>query len=130
MTDRVQRLREAAQARHDTTLQRAEDTVRRLANRGETVTFRRVADAAGVSRSWLYQQPALRAQIDQLRSRPTSGNHAAVPTAEQATADSLRQLVHTYRAEINRLRAENQTLREQLARRLGAERTAAITSRS
>ena len=130
MTDRVQRLREAAQARHDTTLQRAEDTVRRLANRGETVTFRRVADAAGVSRSWLYQQPALRAQIDQLRGRPTSGNHAALPTAEQATADSLRQLVHTYRAEINRLRAENQTLREQLARRLGAERTAAITSRS
>jgi len=130
MTDRVQRLREAAQARHDTTLQRAEDTVRRLANRGETVTFRRVADAAGVSRSWLYQQPELRAQIDQLRGRPTSGNHAAVPTAEQATADSLRQLVHTYRAEINRLRAENQTLRKQLARRLGAERTAAITSRS
>ena len=130
MTDRVQRLREAAQARHDTTLQRAEDTVRRLANRGETVTFRRVADAAGVSRSWLYQQPELRAQIDQLRGRPTSGNHAAAPTAEQATADSLRQLVRTYRAEINRLRAENQTLREQLARRLGAERTAAITSRS
>ena len=130
MTDRVQRLREAAQARHDTTLQRAEDTVRRLANRGETVTFRRVADAAGVSRSWLYQQPELRAQINQLRGRPTSRNHAAVPTAEQATADSLRQLVHTYRAEINRLRAENQTLREQLARRLGAERTAAITSRS
>jgi len=130
MTDRVQRLREAAQARHDTTLQRAEDTVRRQANRGETVTFRRVADAAGVSRSWLYQQPELRAQIDQLRGRPTSGNHAAAPTAEQATADSLRQLVRTYRAEINRLRAENQTLREQLARRLGAERTAAITSRS
>jgi hypothetical protein len=130
MTDRVQRLREAAQARHDTTLQRAEDTVQRLANRGETVTFRQVADAAGVSRSWLYQQPALRAQINQLRGRPTSGNHAAVPTAEQATADSLRQLVHTYRAEINRLRAENQTLREQLARRLGAERTAAITNRS
>jgi len=130
MTDRVQRLRQAAQTRHDTTLQRAEDTVRRLANRGETVTFRRVADAAGVSRSWLYQQPELRAQIDQLRSRPASDNHAAVPTAEQATADSLRQLLHTYRAEINRLRAENQTLREQLARRLGAERTAAITSRS
>jgi ribosome-binding protein aMBF1 (putative translation factor) len=83
-----------------------------------------------VSRSWLYQQPELRAQIDQLPGRPTSGNPAAVPTAEQATADSLRQLVHTYRAEINRLRAENQTLREQLARRLGAERTAAITGRS
>jgi hypothetical protein len=130
MTDRVQRLRQAAQARHNTTLQRAEDTVRRLANRGEAVTFRQVADAAGVSRSWLYQQPELRAQINQLRDRPANGNHAAVPTAEQATADSLRQLVHTYRAEVNRLRTENQTLREQLARRLGAERAAAIIHRS
>jgi DNA anti-recombination protein RmuC len=130
MTDRVQRLREAAQARHTATLQRAEDTVRRLAKRpGATITFRLVAEAAGVSRSWLYQQPQLRAQINQLRDRPTGGNRAAVPTAEQATADSLRQQLRTYREEINRLRAENQTLREQLARRLGTERAAAITSR-
>ena len=131
MTDRVQRLRDAAQARHDTTLQRAEDALRRLANRGETITFRRVAAAAGVSRSWLYQQPELRARIDQLRHRPTTiHGHGGVPAAERATADSLRQQLHTYRDEINRLRAENQTLREQLARRLGAERAAAITHRS
>lgn len=130
MPDRVQRLREAAQARHDATMKRAEDAVRRLANRSDTVTFRRVADAAGVSRSWLYQQPELRAQIDQLRDRPANSTRAAVPAAEQATADSLRQLVHTYRAEITRLRAENQKLREQLARRLGAERATAITRRS
>jgi regulator of replication initiation timing len=53
---------------------------------------------------------------------------AAVPSAERATTDSLRQQLHTYRQEITRLRAENQTLREQLTRRLGAERAAAITS--
>lgn len=130
MTDRVQRLREAAQARHNATVQRAEATVRRLTNRGEAVTFRRVADAAGVSRSWLYQQPELRAHIDHLRDRSTTRARAAIPTAEQATADSLRQQLHTYREEINRLRAENQTLRKQLARRLGAERAATVTSRS
>lgn len=130
MTDRVQRLRDAAQARHNTTLQRAQDTLRHLAKRGETITFRRVADAAGVSRSWLYQQPELRAQIDQLRRRSATRSRVAVPAAEQATADSLRQQLHTYRAELNRLRTENQALREQLARRLGAERTAAITRRS
>ena len=131
MTDRVERLREAAQARHRTTLHRAEDTLRRLAKRpGETITFRLVADAAGVSRSWLYQQPQLRARINQLRDQPTSDNRAAVPTAEQATADSLRQQLRTYREEIHRLRAENQKLRDQLARRLGTDRAAAITRRS
>lgn len=129
MPDRVQRLREAAQARHDTTLRRAEHTLRRLASRGETVTYRRVAEQAGVSRSWLYRQHDLRQQIDQLRDAATTPART-LPSAERATADSLRQQLHTYRGEIARLRAENQALREQLARRLGVDRTAAITRRS
>lgn len=130
MTDRVQRLRDAAQSRHDATVRRAEQVVERLTRRGDPVTYRHVAEAAGVSRSWLYRQDKLRQQIDALRNRPTTTAAAAVPSAERATADSLRQQLHTYREEITRLRAENHDLREQLARRLGAERTAAITSPS
>lgn len=126
MTDRVQRLREAAQARHDATLRRAERTLTHLAGLGEPVTYRRVATTAGVSRSWLYQQPRLREQIDRLRERPPHAG-PSVPSTEQATVDSLRQQLHTYREEITRLRSENKTLRQQLARRLGAERTAATT---
>jgi hypothetical protein len=130
MPDRVQRLRDAAQARHEATLRRAEHVIEQLVRRGESVTFRHVAEAADVSRSWLYRQDKLRQQIDDLRDRPTTRTRTAVPSAERATADSLRQQLHTYRAEITRLRAENQALHEQLARRLGAERTTAITSRS
>lgn len=129
MPDRVQRLREAAQARHEATLRRAEDTLRHLARRGEPVTFRRVAEQAGVSRSWLYRQNELRRQIDHLRDTAVTRG-PALPSAERATADSLRQQVRTYRDEIARLRAENQALREHLARRLGADRTDAITKRS
>ena len=128
MPDRVQRLRDAARARHDVTLRRAEHAVERLARSGEPVTFRRVAEAADVSRSWLYRQDKLRQQIGELRDHSATKMRAAVPSAERATTDSLRQQLHTYRQEITRLRAENQTLREQLARRLGAERAAAITS--
>ena len=126
MTDRVQRLREAAQARHDATLRRAEDTLRQLAKKGGPITFRRVAEEAGVSRAWLYRQDQLRHQIDQLRGTPTS-RASSVPAAERATADSLRQQLRAYRSEIARLRLENQALREQLARQLGAQRAAAIT---
>jgi hypothetical protein len=127
MTDRVQRLREAAQARHDATLRRAEDTLRQLANKGGPITFRRVAEEAGVSRAWLYRQDQLRRQIDQLRGTPTS-RASSVPAAERATIDSLRQQLRAYRSEIARLRLENQDLREQLARQLGAQRAAANTS--
>ena len=129
MSDRVQRLREAAQARHDATRRRAEDTLARLVRRGEPITFRLLATEAGVSRSWLYNQDELRQEIYRLRdAAPTPGS--AVPSVERATADSLRQQVHTYRSEITRLRTENQSLREQLARRLGADRAAAVTKQS
>jgi len=127
MTDRVQRLREAAQARHDATLRRAEDTLRQLARKGGPITFRRVAEEAGVSRAWLYRQDELRRQTDQLRDTPTS-RASSLPAAERATADSLRQQLRTYRTEIARLRLENQALREQLAHHLCAQRAAANTS--
>jgi hypothetical protein len=84
-----------------------------------------LADAAGVSRSWLYRQPQLREQIEQVRQQqPSKG--PAVPAAERATADSLRQQIHAYREEIARLTKENQALYEQLARQLGAARAAAV----
>ena len=126
MTDRVERLRQAAQARHDTTLQRAETVLHRMAKRGDPITFNHVAETAGVSRSWLYRQPALRQQIDRLRDA-TATRPGVLPSAERATTDSLRQQVHAYRGEITRLRNENQELREQLARHLGAARAAAVT---
>ena len=52
MPDRVERLREAAQARHESTLLRAKHALQLLAMPSEAVTFRRVAAPAGVSRSW------------------------------------------------------------------------------
>ena len=122
MPDRVDRLREA-------TLRRAKNALASMARRGESVTFRRVAETAGVSRSWLYRQQELRDEINRLR-HASQGRPGVLPSAERATADSLRQQVRTYRDEITRLRIENQELREQLARPLGADRAAAVTKRS
>jgi hypothetical protein len=98
-----------------------------MARRGEAVTFRRVAETAGVPRSWLYRQPELREEITRLRDT-TVGRPGTLPAVERATADSLRQQqLRTHRDEITRLRTENQELRDQLARHLGAARAAAAT---
>jgi uncharacterized coiled-coil DUF342 family protein len=128
MSDRVERLREAARTRHETTLRRAENALQRLVKRGDAITYRRLAEAAGVSRSWLYRQPALRQEIDRLRA--SANRPGRLPAAERATVDSLRQQLRAYREEITRLRSENQELREQLARHLGAARAAAVTRSS
>lgn len=128
MADRTEHLRAAAQARHDATLRRAENTLRALARRGGPITVRGLATAAGVSRSWIYQQPRLRAEIDRLREHPPARGHR-IPTQQRASIDSLRQQLRAYRDELARLRAENQALTGQLAHRLGTERAQAITSR-
>jgi hypothetical protein len=46
-----------------------------------------------------------------------------IPSAERATPESLRQRLDDARHEIARLRAENSALHQQLARRLGEERS-------
>lgn len=79
-----------------------------------------VAHAAGVSRSWLYEQPDLLADIGRLRDR--TDDAVPIPTAQRASDESRRQLLDAARAEIERLRTENAALRDQVARTLGEHR--------
>ncbi len=129
MPDRIDALREAAAARHAATLSRAETALAALAQGHEPVTFRRLAEAARVSRSWLYRQPELRAAVEGLRGSALSRERSLV-LQKQATLDCLRQQIHAYRAEIARVQAENRVLRDQLAHKLGAARAASVTTRS
>ena len=115
----------AAQQRAQDTRHRAVDALRRLDAAGETVTFTGVAQAAGVSRSWLYRQPDLCSEIDRLR---TSGRATTAPApSAQRASDSLRRRLEANLDEIQRLKAENHQLREQVARRFGQQRADGLT---
>lgn len=111
----------AAQQRTRDTRQRAVDALRHLDAAGEPVTFTTVAMAADVSRSWLYRQADLRAEIDRLRT-PGVTAAVAVPSAQRASTESLRGRLEVTLDEIQRLKVENQLLREQVARRFGQQR--------
>ncbi len=125
MIDHTDQLRQSAQDRHDATLAKAATALRSFASAAEPVTFGSLARAAGVSRSWLYRQPELRKQIEQLRRlAPSRPSKESAP--QRASEDSNRQKLAIYRAELTRLQAENRQLRGQLARKLGAERAAAV----
>ena len=110
----------AAKQRSQDTRHQAVAALRRLDTDGTTVSFTAVAKAAGVSRSWLYRQPDLRAEIDRLRNPRTAT--AAVPSAQRASTDSLKRRLEDTLDEIQRLKAENHHLRQQVARRFGQER--------
>jgi Family of unknown function (DUF6262) len=78
--DQAGRLAEHARARHEQTLQRAQDALAALARNGEPVTVARLAGEAGVSRAWIYTQPGLRDQIE----RTQRGHPSGTPPARQA----------------------------------------------
>src|SRR5680860_1345734 len=85
--DNSRHLIAAAQQRAKQTRTRALRALRRLDDTGTAVTFEAVAREAGVSRSWLYSQAALRAEIQALRVRTRPSSSAQLtPRRQAATA--------------------------------------------
>jgi hypothetical protein len=115
----------AARQRADDTRRRAVEALRRLDTAGEPVTFITVARTAGVSRSWLYRQADLRAEIERVRT--SSSAAPTVPSLQRASTESHRRRLEAALDEIHRLKAENHHLRELVAQRLGRQRADQLT---
>lgn len=113
----------AARNRAGQTRQRAVAALRRMDAAGQRITFDAVAREAGVSRSWLYAQDDLRAQIERLRQRHPTPSPAPTPPQRQRASDpSLLRRLEAATARIRHLEADNQQLRDALARALGERR--------
>ena len=123
--DNSRHLRAAARKRSADTRQKAMKTLRRLDSSGTPITFDTVARAAGVSRSWLYTQTDLRAEIERLRHRHhTTSPAPVVPDRQRASDASLLRRLEAATERIRRLEHDNRELRDSLAEALGQQRTA------
>ena len=116
---RVVALGAAASRRSQAAQHRARTALRALDARGEPVTFQAVAHAAGVSRQWLYTQPELRAEIEQLRATTDTAGERAVPARERASENSLRHRNRALLEENQRLRTELAAVKQELGVALG-----------
>ena len=122
-------LAEAAARRHELTRAKAVQALREIDRAGTPVTFARVAEAAGISRSWLYTQPDISSQIRRLRQKTNAaGSAGTIPAAQRATDASLRARLATALERNKQLADENARLRRQLARALGDQRSAGMRS--
>jgi len=124
--DNSRHIVDAARRRSAYIRAKAIQALRTLDAAGDPVTFKTVANQAGVSRSWLYVQPDLRAEIEQLRTAHRRAPAPPVPARQRATDASLQRRLEAATAEIRRLRQENHRLRDQLAHALGERRAAAV----
>jgi Family of unknown function (DUF6262) len=123
--DNSQHLTEAARRRAQTTRRRAAAALRRMDTNGLPVTIEALAREAGVSRSWIYSQPDLRAEARRLRDRPrpVTGS-ATVPDRQRASDASLLRRVEVATQRIRELETDNKRLRVALAEALGERRVA------
>jgi hypothetical protein len=117
----------AARRRATATRRRAIAAIRRIDNAGQPISFDAVAREGQISRSWLYNQPDLRAEIERLRARrdPRPAEHR-LPDRQRASDASQRRRLEVATERNRQLEAENRHLREALAVALGEQRAASI----
>jgi len=122
--DNTRHIIDAARQRRELTRAKAIQALRTLDTAGTPVTFETVARAAAVSRSWLYAQPDIRAEIDRLRAASRRAPATPVPARQRTSDASLLRRLEAANQRNRQLADENRRLRDQLARALGAQRSA------
>ncbi|WP_219419484.1 DUF6262 family protein [Pseudonocardia nigra] len=113
----------AARRRSELTRAKAIRALRELDGSGAPISFEAVAHAAGVSRSWLYAQADLRAEIERLRQATRRAPAPPVPAIQRASDASLLARLQVMTERNRQLAEENQRLRRQQAHALGDQRT-------
>jgi hypothetical protein len=108
----------AARQRHELTRAKALAALHELDRTGKPITFSTVADAAGVSRSWLYAQTDVKDEIRRLRAH-NQPPATQTPPRQRASDDSLRQRLDLALHRNRELADENRRIRRQLAHALG-----------
>jgi len=125
-------LRRAAAAKTAAATARAEQGIRDIVRRGEPITFRGLAQSAGVSLDFLYRNTEIRQRVEHLRNQQRRS--PPVPP-DRADPDQPSSVVRTLTAQLAELkrrhREEVSTLRQaleaahgenlDLRRRLGGE---------
>lgn len=110
--DKIATLRQAAAAKREAAVTRAEAGIRTLTKTGRPVTFRAVATAGGVSVDFLYRHPELRARIERLRGhKPAPAGHATPGEPGEHSSG----VVATLTARLTELRRELAETKAQLA---------------
>jgi Family of unknown function (DUF6262) len=119
-TDNTRHIIAASRRRHEFTRARAIQVLRTLDVSCTPVTFESVARFAGVSRSWLYAQPDIRAETERLRGTSQRGSGPSEPArVRRILAPAPRRSPPANR----QLAEENRQLRDRLAHALGMQRS-------
>lgn len=134
-------LRQAAARKSAAAQTRAEQGLRELIRRNEPITFRGLAQTAGVSLDFLYRTTEIRKRVEQLRTQQQNTPPSAATTTHDDTPSSvvrtltaqLAALKQQHRDEVHQLRQALETAQGEileLRRHLGRRDTGPPSSSS
>lgn len=106
--------------RKEVTLQRVNETIDQLVRAKQPITFNGVAQAAHVTKAYLYQQPLLRGRIEALREQHQEQTIRQRTTRPKAKTDASKDLIILAKdRRIRELEAEVRRLTKELEVALG-----------
>lgn len=118
----------AARQRHEHTRVKAIAALHDLDQAGAAISFKAVAEHAGVSRSWLYTQTDLKDEIRRIGALRQPQPGRPTPSRERASDASLQQRLTLAHQRLRELEDENHRLRDQIAHLHGQLRASRASS--
>ena len=121
-SDNSRHIIDAARQRSQLTRAKAIRALRTMDAAGDPVTFETVARQAGVSRSWFYAKPDLRAEFEHLRAAHRRVPTSQVPSQQRMSEASLLRRLAAAIIRSRRLTDESKQFRDKMTRALREQR--------
>lgn len=107
----------AAEAKKKNAAERLEKAIKQVLDSGENITFKAIAETAGLSVSYLYKYPEIKNRIAELRNQQKAAIGGIVnktPKFQPATDKSKAVIISKLRQENRRLRNDNEELKKHI----------------
>lgn len=119
--NQLRALRESAQNKSDNTRIKVDATIKKMRDEELPISIGSVASAAGISRSWLYNNPEFRMEIEKYRSNNGKIKRIVDLRSQLVTKDkiiiSLKKINSKLRNDIKNLRRQLEATYGQLYRK-------------
>lgn len=104
-----------AQQKRESALKRTEEAISRLQSEKRPVNFKTVSEESGVSRTWLYKEPEIKAKIDEIKNQKTNksrNNKSVFVNSNNQPIDTSQ--INELKTKVRKLETENYALRNHL----------------
>jgi hypothetical protein len=107
-------LRANAQKKAEHTRERAEAAIALLIKEHRPITFKAVAETAGISTAWLYEHETIKERIIYLRAQHTPTLQMKISVRTQASSASQTAMIAALQKRVREQAAEIETLKRQV----------------